>query len=871
MTRMRAQHQSGLSWMLFKGILLLTLATLPIWSTETFAQQATSAEAGRLSEAELEVIREGYADRSRSLIETQSDKPLKRGNIGTFREPGRGKSAGRYAMSLAGYAAANFLMNQNIPLANDALVEYADFFLANPQAIYDRDNFHWHAEVPMRLIEFYGVGGSKNPGLLTPSTEEKLLEAIWLYCKRRQQDQPAYKTISEADHQTSGTWFIYESENHHAQSFCTQWHFAKLARQRDQFQNRVYDDGRTAEAHYRDWCDYLKMYFAERAKKGMFIEMMCIGYNKELLRGMFNIYDFSDVPELKRRAGLFFDLYFAYWGQEQFNGVSGGGKSRVYTDHVLPSSEYGYLFFGVGQEPSFSCSLVTSLTTQYRPPLVVVDLVCDSESRGCYEVWQRPLGLAEGGFFEPPIYHLNTQFGGMARYSYCTPDFIMGSTMYEARPREDWTLISSQNRAQGVIFADHPQASIMLRCDTDSNNRAYNTNWSVQKMGTLICQKLQANQRGGDMRVWFSDLGLSAPVEHQGWIFTHSQGAYAGVKVVHGSYRWEDSPSKTSGKWLICSDEYSPVIVECDQQSEYQSFDDFQQQVISNPLTFQNKVLTYESLSGDQLTFYADYSNVPLINQTPVDLKRPMAFESPFLNASWNSGVVTLQSQDRELTLNFNDPTPPAESNNLTTPPYANCKKIFNGENFEGWVADPSTWSIVDGAMRGDAGTSRLAYTNEDYGSFRLIFTARMNPPNKDHLGVLFWGDRPVDPAKPKIDNAGWLQFMPPNGSMWNYHPPQHKNLPHETLVKTKKDYSKWSTTELLFNLEKGTMRAAVDGVEIVRYTHPEPLERTDPETRILPGPIGMFRHGNGVSEYKDIYVEVDPREDRLITVPNQE
>src|SRR6185503_12027858 len=81
----------------------------------------------------------------------------------------------------------------------------------------------------------------------------------------------------------------------------------------------------------------------------------------------------------------------------------------------------------------------------------------------------------------------------------------------------------------------------------------------------------------------------------------------------------------------------------------------------------------------------------------------------------------------------------PTDAKHLS-PPYPGCVKIFSGENFEGWEADPSTWSITNGAMRGVGGSSRLAYTKKDYGSFRLIFTARMNPVNKDHLGVLFWG-----------------------------------------------------------------------------------------------------------------------------------
>src|SRR5204863_8506594 len=85
--------------------------------------------------------------------------------------------------------------------------------------------------------------------------------------------------------------------------------------------------------------------------------------------------------------------------------------------------------------------------------------------------------------------------------------------------------------------------------------------------------------------------------------------------------------------------------------------------------------------------------------------------------------------------------------------------------------------------------------------------------------------------------------------------------------AKGSRDFTRWCTTELLCNLEKGTMRAAVDGVEIARYKHAYPGERKDPEKRIVAGPIGMFRHGAGASEYKDIYVDANPRDDRLLTV----
>jgi hypothetical protein len=70
-----------------------------------------------------------------------------------------------------------------------------------------------------------------------------------------------------------------------------------------------------------------------------------------------------------------------------------------------------------------------------------------------------------------------------------------------------------------------------------------------------------------------------------------------------------------------------------------------------------------------------------------------------------------------------------------------------------------------------------------------------------------------------------------------------------------------------LCNVETGTVRAAVDGVEIARYTHPDPAERKVPETRIITGPIGRFRHGAGAPEHRDIYPEDDPKEHRLLAV----
>lgn len=619
-----------------------------------------------LSDSDLIAIRDGFDTRVADAFTEQQGKPLKRARIRPPITPGRPDFSKSYSFSLVTYATRCMWLNENIDSANLALVENADYYLKNTSALYDKDNFHWHSEVVLRLVELFGQNGIKQPGLLKLETENKVLEAIWLYCKRNGFSQN-YKRIddsspvghdhlSEADQLISNTWFISESENHHAQSFTTQWHFAKLAKNRANFRDRLYDNGLKASDHYSQWNEYAKMYLTERAKKGMFIEMMSIGYNTDLLKGIFNFYDFAEDEELKRKTGLFLDLYFTYWGQEQINGISGGGKARLYSDISVGTSGFGYYFFGIGNNPGIQQVLLTAMTTSYRPSLVVIDIVCDLKGRGAYEVIQRPLGLAtDSNFYRPALYRMRTDSGGILRYTFCTPDFIMGTPMCEFRPHYEWTMISSQNRSHGVIFEGDQAACILPQCENSNNRRAFNSQWSVQRKGTLICQKLKNNREAGKTRIWFSGKGLSAPIEKDGWIFAESDGAYSALYVVEGSSYWDTTKNSVSGKWLYCENEYTPIILEVVRKSDYKSFSKFQNKITDKIIDFNNNILNYKGIYGDLFTFYADYSHSPQINNTTINYAPSKAFDSPFLKSDWNSGIVYIQKDARKIMLNFNE------------------------------------------------------------------------------------------------------------------------------------------------------------------------------------------------------------------------
>ena len=617
-----------------------------------------------ITEEELIAIRDGYSERVANAFKAEKGEPLVRGKIYPPLGPDRGNFVRMYSYSLVEYATRCMWLNESIDSANAALIENANHYLKYIKDVHDRDSFHWHSEMLLRLIELFGRNGTMHAGLLWKETESKIMEMVWRYCR-------SY-WITDADYKTSKTWYVHESENHHAQHFTTLWHYAKLAKDMTDFADRTYDDGTKAREHYHAWNEYAKEYLTERAKKGMFIEMMSVGYNTVLLKGIFNFYDFAEDPELKRRTGLFLDLYFAYWGQEQIDGIAGGGKARIYDEPLISPTRpgLGYFFFGIGDCPGIQSRLLTAMTTTYRPPLVVVDIVCDVSGRGVYEVIQHPMGLAENGYYGSPHYRLRTDSGGILRYSYCTPDFIMGTTMTEARPYTDWTMISVQNREHGIIFEGHPAARIIPRCEIEGGTATFNQQWSVQQKGTMICQKLKTSRTTGGMRVWFAGDGLSTPLEENGWVFTEAEGAYAAVRVVSGVTRWDSSNEGTilppagprvtplpdvHGKWLYCEDEFTPVILEVARKSEYGSYQEFRDKMARQSIVMQGLHISYTGIYGDEFTFNTDYSRVPEINGVPVQYGPGKAFNSPFLQGDWNSGVVIIQKGDRKKILDYTD------------------------------------------------------------------------------------------------------------------------------------------------------------------------------------------------------------------------
>lgn len=176
-------------------------------------------------------------------------------------------------------------------------------------------------------------------------------------------------------------------------------------------------------------------------------------------------------------------------------------------------------------------------------------------------------------------------------------------------------------------------------------------------------------------------------------------------------------------------------------------------------------------------------------------------------------------------------------------------------------------WIVKDGAMASTGSGRGVIYTAKDYGRFRLMFTMRHVSGNPDHAAcVLIFCARPQPDQKP-LDALGGIQFQVPLGGHWDYRPGMNNDGGElfNRLVKPPFNSHEWSRVEILVDSAKGTVRMAVaqpPGSKAV-----EVLDFKDPSAGKV-GPIAWQMHNAGlIDEFEDVTIEVDPKEDELLTM----
>ena len=220
-------------------------------------------------------------------------------------------------------------------------------------------------------------------------------------------------------------------------------------------------------------------------------------------------------------------------------------------------------------------------------------------------------------------------------------------------------------------------------------------------------------------------------------------------------------------------------------------------------------------------------------------------------------------------------PEPPAPLSSAAMEKIRRMSPLFDGQTLTGWkfsmkgsnAMDPgNAWTVKDGAMA-SLGTGRgVIYTENEYGDYRLVFKIHHVSGQPDHQACFLIYCVAPEPGKPALDALGGIQFQPPNGGSWDYRPGKNNNgkglftrLPHPKF-----DPHEWSQVEILVHAN-GTARMAVAQPPGTKAA--EVLDFNDP-TAGRRGPIAWQMHNKGLfDEYKDVRIEVDPKEDKLVTV----
>ena len=218
---------------------------------------------------------------------------------------------------------------------------------------------------------------------------------------------------------------------------------------------------------------------------------------------------------------------------------------------------------------------------------------------------------------------------------------------------------------------------------------------------------------------------------------------------------------------------------------------------------------------------------------------------------------------------------PPAPMSKATLDQISRMKPLFDGKTLDGWKASvkgtntadiTEAWTVKEGAMASLGAGRGVLHTEKEYGNYRLIFQMRHVSGKPDHQAcVLIFCTAPAEGSA--LDALGGIQFQPPNGGHWDYRPGKNNGgkglftrLPHPKF-----DPHEWSQVELLVNADAGTARMAV--AQPVGTRAYEVLVFND-LTAAKRGPIAWQMHNKGLfDEYKDVRIEENPNDNKLITV----
>jgi hypothetical protein len=583
----------------------------------------------------------GYESRMHQLIQDHVDRPW---------PPLTGCNDHRGYLS---YGLAALWLNENTADANSKLaavrIDRVTDKYCTPSVNPTSTNL-WLSYL-VRPYFVFNASSSFFPGRMTTAASANLVAQMWAYAA-------SHSTLSQA----GDSWSIDGSENQDAQLESFDLLAAQAFKNRPDYQGKIYQDGSTVRQQYQAWHDNWSNYFDERAKRGLFVESGAPSYHGYTLQAILNIYDFAEDPILRKKAGMFLDLDFADYAQQQLGHIAGGAKSRAYPTDAYDGATDATTYFAnllYGPSPAGRNNHSISLATSgYNPPAVVRSLQTDPLGNGSYEYVTRRPGVGPSGWDQNKDWHVDTQ-KSIRNDTYTTPYYVLGTAVL--KPGDTHVGPSNQNRWQGIIFNTTPDARVYPQAAPTSVDKTQDAFFSVQKRNVLITRK---NGYTDQPTLVYFPASLDTVDEQLGWLFVQEGRSYLAVRPVVSGYMWLD-PAKNKAasidnRFIKLSAGGSPIIFEAATVDQYATFDAFKLDILNNARNYANGVLDYTASNRTTFTFYSD-ATAPRVNGVPINYAPMYLFNSPYMKSLWASGKITIQKGSSSATYDFSDTANPVK------------------------------------------------------------------------------------------------------------------------------------------------------------------------------------------------------------------
>lgn len=550
-------------------------------------------------------------------------------------------------------------------------------------------------ELPAFYFAFSSKGRFK-PRSLSPEVEQLLLKAMKL-------NEILCNDIALTRH---STWYIIGSENHdynktkclffsqifmHEPGYAGQvypdpgtslgfqckedvyLHWLKVY-QYAVSQTGHYKDGKpyTAKDHYQGWVKYLTEYMAERARCGFFNEQGAHGaYGLAPVGNFHSIYLWAEDPTLRKQARMFLDLMYAKWLQDQTLLIQGGAATRGAPGDGSLSRVVWFYLGGHGLTDPVDVGAFG--LGDYRWPRALWEMALDRKGRGEYAYASRvpnedqDLAPRPEGTDGVMLLRRDSR---LVRYSWVTPDYVMGLRMDYPSALYCHNCFS----AQGITFPTSPGATILLkpgllyRAVQDRNVALMQQKWNVniQSPPGWLGQTETA-KAAIPVEVDFGK-DVDHIEEQDGWVFVQEGNAYGAFRIVSTASNAppvgrdergyallplaRDNYTLEQGKGgtvLKAREPHTALIVEMSRTARHATLADFKKDVLDNPLRlltsnpYFGAVLTYKGCGPEARELYLNLMNdeAPRIDGTYISYQSP-AFASRWIKGDFDSGVVTL-------------------------------------------------------------------------------------------------------------------------------------------------------------------------------------------------------------------------------------